>query len=271
MTFPFKAMRPILPLLASAALLTGCHSTQPPASDSKKEDSAAKKDEHAKDDAANVSLPFLLSMDFEEASAISAQKMDVPPYFKVAADSIEVLKTTADGKPRKVRATGHVFVQMDNEATGRALCQEALISNDDVILRGKPVLQRGDSTVEGLADVTVFYVMDVRLRVIGPHKLTNVRDMMRNSPMLPAAWSSGPNPLLPPLDADAVPDSVREELRKSIEAETALQRSRVGVAPAFPNAKPSAAPLLPAIEVPDPKPAAAPEKAKDKPKAEKKP
>lgn len=264
-------MKSILLLLASAALLTGCHSTQTASADDKEEKGTDRKEkEAAKDDAANVSLPFLLSMDFEEASAISAHKLDIPPFFKVAADSIEVLKTTPDGKPRKVRATGHVFVQMDNEATGRALCQEALISNDDIILRGKPVLQRGDSTVEGLADVTVFYVMDVRLRVIGPHKLTNVRDMMRNSSLLPAAWSSGPNPLLPPLDADAVPESVREELRKSIEAETALQRSRIGVAPAFPHAKPSSAPLLPAIEVPDPKPATLPEKTKEKPKSEKK-
>lgn len=257
-------------MLASAALLTGCHSTQSPSPEDKGEESPVKKEDPGKEDPANVSLPFLLSMDFEEASAISAQKMDVPPFFKVAADSIEVLKTTPDGKPKKVRAKGHVFVQMDNEATGRALCQEALISNDDLILRGKPVLQRGDSTVEGLADVTVFYVMDVRLRVIGPHKLSNVRDMMRSS-HLPAAWSSGPNPLLPPLDADAVPESVREELRKSIEAETALQRSRIGVAPAFPNAKPATAPLLPAVEIPDPKSDPASEGTKQKSKTEKKP
>jgi hypothetical protein len=264
-------MRSIVLLLTSAALLTGCHSTQTPSPEGKAEESSAKK-EPGKEDAASVSLPFLLSMDFEEASAISAHKLDVPPFFKIAADSIEVLKTTPDGKPRKVRATGHVFVQMDNEATGRALCQEALITGDDLILRGKPVLQRGDSTVEGLADVTVFYVMGVRLRVIGPHKLTSVRDMMRNgSSTLPAAWSAGPNPLLPPLDADAVPDSVREEMRKSIEAETALQRSRIGVAPAFPNAKPTSAPLLPAVEIPDPKTTPSPEKTKEAPKAEKKP
>ena len=86
-------MRPFALLLASAALFTGCHSTSPQSSESKETDASAKK-EPSKDDAANVSLPFLLSMDFEEASAISAQKLDVPPFFKIAADSIEVLKTS---------------------------------------------------------------------------------------------------------------------------------------------------------------------------------
>jgi len=254
-------MKTITSLLAVAAVLTGCKSMLP-------EKTTAEGDPvHAKTEpASNVSLSFLLSMDFEEASAISAQKAAVPPFIKVAADTIEVIKTNPDGTPRKVRAKGHVFVQFDYAQQGRALCQEALISSEDVILRGNPVLQRGQSTIEGASDITVFYVMGTRLRALGPHKATNVSAMMRDSRRLSGAWKNGPNPLLPPLEATDVPDDVRDELRKAIEAETMLQQSRIGVAPAFPDAKPTeSAPLLPAIEVPDPKPVKAPEPKKEAP------
>lgn len=202
----------------------------------------------------SVSLSFLLSMDFDEASAISAQKASIPPIAKVAADSIEVLRTTADGQSRRVRAKGHVFVQLDYELPARALCQEALIGDKELILRGKPVLQRGTSTVEGTSDVTVFYLNSERLRVIGPHKVTSTKEMMRSG-QTPGAWS-GPNPLLPPLDAGAVPDAVRDELQKSIEAEMALQQSRVGVPPAFPAGE--SPPLSRPVEVPGNSPPSAP-------------
>lgn len=192
-----------------------------------------------------VSLSFLLSMDYNEAAAISAQKAEVPPAAKVAADTVEVLRTTPDGKPRRVRAKGHVFVQLDYDQTARALCQEALVGDSELILRGKPVLQRGSSTVEGTSDVTVFYMNSQRLRVIGPHKVTSLKDMLSTG-QTPGAWS-GPNPLLPPLDSGAVPDAVRDELRRSIEAEMVLQQSRVGVPPAFPEA--GTAPLSKPVEL----------------------
>lgn len=211
-----------------------------------------------------VSLPFLLSMDFEEASAISAQKASVPPLAKIAADSIEVLRKHPNGDSRRVRAKGHVFVQLDYELPARALCQEALIGDKELILRGKPVLQRGASTVEGTSDVTVFYLNSERLRVIGPHKVTSVRDMIRSGQSL-GAWS-GANPLLPPLDAGAVPDAVRDELQKSIEAEMALQQSRIGVAPAFPQG--DQPPLSKPLVVPEETAPAAPKKESEAPKSE---
>jgi hypothetical protein len=128
-----------------------------------------------------------------------------------------------------------VFVQLDYSTPTRALCQEALISDEDVILRGNPLLQRGQSTVEGVSDVTVFYLMDTRLRAIGPHKVTNTAEVMRNAPLL-AAWQGGPNTILPPLESSDVPESVKDELRKAAEAEAALQKSRAGQPMAFPEA-----------------------------------
>jgi hypothetical protein len=233
-----------------AVLLAGC-------------ESAAPKGQTA-ESASNVSIPFLLSMDFKEASAISAQTSQVPPFAKIAADQIEVLKTGPTGLPRKVRATGHVFVQLDYEQPARILCQEALITETQAVLRGKPVLQRGPSTAEGVSDVTVFYLNLTQLRIIGPHKMTLVQDMARQSGPL-GAWS-GPNPLLPSLDSSAAP--LPEDVRKSLEAEMALQQSRVGLPQAFPEA--GSSPLLPPVEVPKSEPAPK-EKEKTKPETKPKP
>lgn len=208
------------------------------------------KDEAGPDPSAggnSVSLPFLLSMDFEEASAISAQKQVVAPVAKVAADSIEVLRAGPDGAPRRLRAKGHVFVQLDYDLPARALCQEALIGEHALVLRGKPVLQRGGSTVEGTSDITVFYLDKTRLRAIGPHKVTSVNDMLRSG-RTPGAWS-GANPLLPSLESTAVPPSLPDDMKRALEAEMALQQSRIGVPPAFPQGEPT---LLPKVEeVPD--------------------
>ena len=193
-----------------------------------------------KDDS-SVNVSFLLSMDFNEAAAISGQQAVIPPYVKVAADEIQVLKKDSSGRVRKVRAKGHVFVQLDYSSQARALCQEALISDEDIILRGHPLLQRGQSTVEGVADVTVLYMFGTRLRAIGPHKVSNTSELVRNAPLL-SAWQDGEASLLPPLESSDVPEAVREELRKATEAEAALQRSRDGQPMAFPEALDSSKP-----------------------------
>lgn len=183
----------------------------------------------------DLNVNFLLSMDYAEAKAISARHETVPPYVSVAADDIQVVKTDKQGQPRKLRAKGHVFVQLDYKTQVRALCDEALISDDDVILRGNPVMQRGGSVVEGQTDYTVFYLMGTRLQAIGPHKLTNRQTVISNAPLF-AAWQGGSSSLLPPLQDSDVPDSVRNEMRKAVEAETALQKSRAGQPMAFPEA-----------------------------------
>jgi hypothetical protein len=118
---------------------------------------------------------LLLSMTYAEAAAISPKKLEVPPFFKVAADEIEVVRMNKDGSPRNVRAKGKVFLQMDFREPGIALCQEAYFGDDEVILRGRPILKRGGSVVEGMASSTVFYILGLRLRVIGQHRLLGRR------------------------------------------------------------------------------------------------
>ena len=185
--------------------------------------------------AADPGVSALLSMSFAEASSIAPQHLDEPKLPKVAADNLEVLSKTADGKPKKVRAKGRVFLQLDQLGEAHALCNEALVSNDgELILRGKPVLQRGSSTVEGLSDVTVFYLYGQQLKVIGRHRVTNSNLLTGTSPW--GGTNSGPASLLPPLDSADVPQAVRDEMRKAAEAEAQLQRSRAGLPAAFPEA-----------------------------------
>ena len=177
----------------------------------------------------NADVSELLGMSFEEATLISPQHIDVPYLPKVAADNIEVLRKFADGKPRKIRAKGRVFMEF-NQDHARALCDEALVDGADIIMRGRPILQRGGSTVEGLSDVTVFYLLGPNVRVVGQHRVTNLKGLAGTTP-----WQGGSGSLLPPLDSSDIPASVRDEMRKAAEAEAQLQRSRVGVPPAFPD------------------------------------
>jgi hypothetical protein len=213
-------------------LLPGCESASEGGPDEKKQE--------GKDDAASgggMDLSMLLTMSYTEAAALSPRKLEMAPFYKIAADEIEVTKTDKDGKPRKVRAKGKVFIQMDYLEPAIALCQEALIGEDELILRGKPVLQRGGSVIEGLNDYTVFYMLGTRLRVIGLHKLTNQGEIAAQEssgamPYYRHSWEQGPNPLLPPLTPGAVPDSIRQELQKAAEAEMLLQQTREAAGPA---------------------------------------
>jgi hypothetical protein len=191
-------------------------------------------------------LAFLMTMTWDEAKVLSAQSLEVPPFFRVAADEIEVLKAGSDGTPRRVRAKGKVFIEMEFSESGRVLCQEAYIADDELILRGKPLLQRGGSAVEGMDDVTVFYMLGTRLRVIGRHRVTNENVLMAETrkaeevqrgrksqgfetpgepPMLPmmrGPWGGGPNPLLPPLSSSSVPEDIRQKMRAEADAVNVL-------------------------------------------------
>jgi hypothetical protein len=180
-------------------------------------------------------------MSYDEASLISQAQGQVPGVARVAADNVEIIKTGPYGTASVLRATGHVF--METEGSGdnaTALSQEAYITEDEIILRGRPVLKRGRGLVEGLADHTVFFVFDNQIRAIGLHKVKNSPPMERRQeeaeaimaklkktpakpgqktapppPHLPdvGPWKVGANPLLPPLDDTAVPDDVRNEMR----------------------------------------------------------
>jgi hypothetical protein len=238
-------------LLAGAALFCiGC------ASLNKTSTAAANPAVTGKQDAVLVKSPtdlsFLLSMSFTEAKSISTQQLEFPPYLKIAADSIEVFKYSADGKPLKARARGKVFVEMNFSEPAKALCQEAYITADEIILRGSPILQRGGSMVEGLDDSTIFYLFGSSLRVIGLHKVNNQTEVTSLLPAL-GTWAQGPNLLLPPLTENAVPSSIRDAMQRAAEAEMLHQKTREIYGPAQQDAPPAPQPQ--------------PEKPADKPKS----
>lgn len=177
-------------------------------------------------DTSPVDLSFLLTMNFDEAKTLSGQSLDLGEGIgRVAAEQIEIIKVDREGRPRKVRATGKVYLESGAGDSAKILCQEAYINGDEAVLRGKPILQRGGSIVEGLKEDTVFYLLGTRLRVIGLHRLTNPNQMVASLPDL-GPWTSGPNPLLPALDEGAVPTNIREEMLRAAEAEAVLQQNR---------------------------------------------
>ncbi len=193
----------IFALLAVGSILfTGCHSVS-----WKKENQADIKDSNATpNDTGGGDIGFLLSMNYSEAKALSPQSLELPPYYKVAADEITVVSTKSDGTPKKVRAKGHVFLQIEFSEELSGLGQEALIGGGEVILRGRPLLRRGRSVVEGLADRTVFYIEGVRLQVIGLHRITSDSGV---TPAWRGSWKDGPNPLLPALSPGDFPTEMR--------------------------------------------------------------
>jgi hypothetical protein len=221
-----KAVRCLILLLALLGL-AGCATPKADGTEGEKK-ADAEAQEPVVEDEAKVDVSFLLSMTYEEACTLTPAKATVG-FSKVAAESIEVMQADEKGQPVKVRAKGKVFVETDfgTGDVARALAQEALVMADEVILRGRPVVQRGGSTLEGLDDGTVFYLANSQLRAIGMQRLTNV-GQLSELPGLPG-WEEGPNPLLPPLDTSAVPNSIRDELKKQLDAERARQQTFVPV------------------------------------------
>lgn len=193
------------------SMLSGC-ATSPQSG----EGGAAKKEEKAED----VSL--LLTMTFEESKKLSAQSLVIAPYYKVSADVITVLKKDAKGQPVRVHAKGRVYLQVDFQEQLIALGQEAYIERDgELILRGKPLLKRGRSLVEGLSEYTVFYIRGLKLQAIGSHRLTSKPGTgnekypdeeptaWKVAPTWTRSWKDGPNPLLPALTPEDVPKEMR--------------------------------------------------------------
>lgn len=216
-------------LLAAVVLCTGCASRSKSTADGSTASNRESKDITLVKSPTDLS--FLLSMSFVEAKSISTQQLEFPPHLKIAADSIEVFKYGPDGKPRKARARGKVFIEMDFNEPAKALCQEAFISDDEVILRGSPILQRGGSMVEGLDESTIFYMFNSSLRVIGLHKVNNQNEVASVLPAL-GTWAQGPNPLLPPLTESAVPTNIRDSMQRAAEAEMLHQQTRDAYGPA---------------------------------------
>ena len=170
-----------------------------------KDEVASKKSEAGDPPSADVA--FLLTMTWEEAKKISPKNMHLEPGYNIAADEITVASKNKDGSPRRVRAKGHVFVQISGEDELRGLGQEALIGGREVILRGKPLVQRGRSVVEGLEDWTVFFIENNRLHAIGRHRISHGAEGV--TPTWNRAWKEGPNPILPALSPEDVPANLR--------------------------------------------------------------
>ncbi len=235
-------------LLAAVVLGSGCTGLSKPSAASTASTDPAKKD--AVLVKSPMDLSFLLSMSFTEAKTLSTQQLEFPPHLKIAADSIQVFKYAPDGRPLKARARGKVFIEMNYNEPAKALCQEAFITENEVILRGSPILQRGGSMVEGLDESTIFYMFGSSLRVIGLHKVNNQSQIADMMPTL-GSWAGGPNPLLPPLTEGDVPVNIRSEMQRAAEAEMLHQKTRELYGPAAtPDATP--APTPPPPEKPKP-------------------
>lgn len=199
--------------LAAVAFCTGLPSC---ASPDGKPDEAASTKETKEGDAVSatskgagsspVDVSFLLSMTYDEAQKISPASAEVLPNYRVAADKINVTSKTDDGRPRRASAKGHVFLQIDFGDQLIALGQEAVLGGHEVILRGKPLLKRGRTVVEGLEDTTVFFIMGLRLQVVGKHRITIDKEV---TPTWPNSWKEGPNPLLPALSPNDFPKEMR--------------------------------------------------------------
>lgn len=243
---------PAVVLLATALLCVGCASVHNSATaDKSKPQTTGSKDITLVKSPTDLS--FLLSMSFVEAKSISTQQLEFPPYLKIAADSIQVFKYSPDGKPLKARARGKVFIEMDFNEPAKALCQEAYITEGEIILRGSPILQRGGSMVEGLDESTIFYLFGTSLRVIGLHKVNNQSEIASVMPTL-GNWAAGPNPLLPPLTESAVPSTIRDSMQRAAEAEMLHQKTRELYGPAD-TPPPTVTPAKPEKESEKPKPA----------------
>jgi hypothetical protein len=193
--------------VAGCAVVAGCRATKTGSEASTDQSGAA----DGSADAVNVN--FLLSMTWTEAKSMNPQYLEIPPFYKVAADEVKVLKTSSTGQPLRVRARGHVFMEVDFKEQLVALGQEAYVeSNGELIIRGKPLLKRGRSLVEGLEDTTVFYIQGTRLQVAGRHRLIKQAasgESFPVEPTWPRSWKAGPNPLLPALAPDALPNELR--------------------------------------------------------------
>lgn len=188
----------------------------------------------ASEGASRADVEFLLSMTYEEAKKITTQHLEMQGFCKVAANEITILKADTEGHPMRVRATGSVYVAVESSQDYHVLGQEAYIERGgEIIVRGKPLLKRGRSLVEGVRDRTVFYIAGSRLQVVGDHRVPKpTKDPQPQSTMVAASysgggqgggfaqagnvpsnwrrsWQDGPNPLLPALSPSDVPDDLR--------------------------------------------------------------
>jgi hypothetical protein len=173
-------------------------------------------------------LSGLLMMGFEQAKLMSQQHGEFG-QFKVAGDFVEV-------SPQKLTARGKVYVSQEGESAAQMLAQEAWITKNEMILRGKPIVVRGNTVIEGLASSTMFYFYFNKLRVLGAHKVKQLQEF-QESDVTSMDWLQGSlNPLLPPLESESISAEIRQKMIREAEAEAVLIQSRLQ--PVVPVEKP---------------------------------
>lgn len=119
----------------------------------------------------------LLEMSFDEAKALSPQHAEVGQY-RVAGDSVEVLKKDDEGKALKVKAKGHVFIEINLPDRATALCDEATISVDEAMLYGGPIMMQSSRVAKSSSESTAFRITD-HLRVQGRFEMIKPEDLMQ--------------------------------------------------------------------------------------------
>lgn len=127
--------------------------------------------------AVSLSERTLLEMSFEEAQALSPQHLQVGPLYRVAADTVEVLKSDRAGNPVKVLAKGHVFVEMDLGERATGLCNEATLTIRDVLLEGNPMVKQGANVAKSTSDKTSMFIHYDRLNIRGRYEIVKLEDM----------------------------------------------------------------------------------------------
>ena len=121
----------------------------------------------------------LLEMSFDEAKAISPQNAAVGDLFRVVGDTVEVLKTDDEGKPVKVRAKGHVFLEMALADRATALCHEATVTLTTAVLDGNPMMMQRSRVAKSTSKYTTFRITD-QLKVTGTFELIKPEDLMQS-------------------------------------------------------------------------------------------
>ena len=96
----------------------------------------------------SVDINFLSTMTYVDAASMASQSMELPPYFRVAAENITHPRLGQGEELTEFTATGNVYLEVDFADPVSALCQEAAVNMQEVVLRGRPVLRRGQSIIE---------------------------------------------------------------------------------------------------------------------------
>ena len=175
--------RQVLPALVCMALLASCSTSPDEALPPDAPDASAEQPSAASSPPATPAVSLteraLLEMTFEEAQVLSPQTQtaQVGTLFRVAADTVEILKTDRAGSPVKVRAKGHVFLEMTLGNRATALCDEAILTIRDALLKGNPMVKQGVNVAKSTSEKTTIFINYDRLQAFGRYEIVKLEDM----------------------------------------------------------------------------------------------